>query len=119
MIGREHRLSRFIMQEVQACQRADPEILTVFGRSLVDWLHPKLDAIGAVLISNTDDGQRVTILVCRPMPDYEPTIMQFWEGKKLSEIKAVYFCPNALLVVRPTEEDDESLIDADSRSHGG
>ena len=105
----DQRIELFIKQEANACQSADPEMLTVFGPSLVDWFHPKLENIGAVYIGSAD-GQKVTILVCRPMPEYEPTIMQFWEGQKLSQHKAVYFCPNALLIVRPTEEGDESLI---------
>ena len=103
------QLSQFIMLEATACESADPEMLTVFGPSPVDWFHPKPDRIGAVYIRH-DGAQKVTILVCRPLPDYEPTIMQFWEGKKLSEHKAVYFCPNTLLIVRPTEEGDENLI---------
>ncbi len=103
------------MQEAKACESADPEMLTVFGLSVVDWFHPKPDRIGGVHISSLEDGRKVTILVCASMPDYEPTIMQFWEGKKLSEHRAVYFCPNAVLVMRPTEEADESLIWAEHR----
>ena len=105
----DHRIERFIRQEAEACYGADPEMLTVFGSSLVDWFHPKRENIGAVYIGSAD-GQRVTILVCRPMLDYEPTIIHFWQRDKLAENKAVYFCPNALLIVRPTEEGDESLI---------
>jgi len=113
MMGHSEQLKRFIMQEVAACESADPEMLTVFGRSLVDWFHPKRDRIGAVYVGQ-DDEQKVTILVCRPLLEYEPTIMQFWEGKNVAEHRAVYFCPNALLVVRPTEEGDESLIDTNN-----
>jgi hypothetical protein len=102
------KLSRFIMQEVKACEGADPEILTMMGPSPFDWFHPKRERIGAVYIG-LGGMQMVTILVCRPLPEYEPTIMQFWEGNKLSTHKAVYFCPNALLIVRPTEDGDESL----------
>ena len=107
------RLQRFITQEVNACRIADPEIITVFGSSPVDWFHPKRDLINAVYIGEVED-QKVTIMVCKPMLQYEPTIMQFWEGDKVSEHKAVYFCPNVLLVVRPTEKGDESLIETDS-----
>jgi hypothetical protein len=103
-------MRRFIMQEARACENANPEVITVFGRSLVDWLHPKLDAIGGVHISCMGDGSKVTVLVCRPMLDYEPTIMHFVDGGKLSEHKAVYFCPNAVLVVRPTEEGDAEIV---------
>lgn len=105
----DQRIERFIRQEAEACHTADPEMLTVFGPSLVDWFHPKPQNIGAVYIGSAD-GQKVTILVCKPMPDYEPTIMQFWERDKLSDNKAVYFCPNAILIVRPSEEGDGSLI---------
>jgi hypothetical protein len=105
----DQQIERFIRQEAKACESADPEMLTVLGPSLVDWFHPKRDRVGAVYIGH-DGAQKVTILVCRPLPEYEPTIMQFWEGRTLSEHKAVYFCPNALLIVRPTEEGDEGLI---------
>ncbi len=105
-----HLMQRFIVQEATACESADPEMVTWFGRSLVDWFHPKVENIGGVVISHTADGRKLTILICRPMPDYEPTIMQFWEGESVSENRAVYFCPNALLVVRPTEEDDEEFV---------
>jgi|GEM_PF-6893540 len=111
-------MRRFIVQEAEACEGADPEMLTVVGRSLVDWLHPNPDAIGGVHISCLEDGRKVTVLVCKPMLDYEPTIMEFWEGDKLSEFKTVYFCPNALLVVRPAEEDDESLLNSGSSEVG-
>ena len=104
-------MRRFIVQEARACESADPEMVTVFGRSPVDWFHPKRDAIGGVHISCMEDGRKVTILVCKPILEYEPTIMQFWESEKLSEHKAVYFCPNTVLVMRPTEEADESLIE--------
>jgi hypothetical protein len=110
MMRHSEQLARFIMQETEACESADPEMLTVFGRSPVDWFHPKREAIGGLCISHMTDGRKVTILVCRPLLDYEPTIMQFWEGKKVAEHRAVYFCPNTLLVVRPTEDDDEVLI---------
>jgi hypothetical protein len=112
------QLKQFIMQEVQACQSAEPEMLTVFGRSPVDWFHPKREAIGGLCISHMADGSKVTVLVCRPILEYEPTIMQFWEGTKVAEHKAVYFCPNALLVVRPTEEGDENLISNAAMSKG-
>jgi hypothetical protein len=105
------QLKRFITQEAEACESADPEMLTVFGRSPVDWFHPQREAIGGLCISHLADGRKVTVIVCRPLLEYEPTIMQFWEGRKVSDHKAVYFCPNALLVVRPTEAGDELLIE--------
>ena|SRR5579864_9363222 len=111
MMGHSEQLKRFIMQEAEACESADPETVTCFERSLVDWFHPQRGNIGGVLIAHMADGRKVTVLICIPMPDYEPTIMQFWEGKNVAEDRAVYFCPNALLVVRPTEEGDENLID--------
>lgn len=108
------KLERFIMQEAAACESADPEMLTVFGCSPVDWFHPKVENIGSVVISHMADGAKVTTMVCRPLPDYEPTIMRFWEGRKVAEHRVVYFCPNALLVIRPTEEGDEHLIEQES-----
>src|SRR5689334_11908311 len=112
------RIERFIRQEANACQSADPEMLTVFGPSLVDWFHPKRDRIDAVYIGH-DGAKKVTVLVCQPLPEYEPTVMQFWEGRKLSEHKAVYFCPNALLIVRPTEEGDRDLIETTQEKTNG
>lgn len=111
MMNQLELMKRFITQEAEACESADPEMVTWFGRSLVDWFHPKLENIGGVVISHMTDGRKLTVLICKPMPDYEPTIMQFWEGKKVAEDKAVYFCPNALLVVRPTEEDDGRFLE--------
>ena len=108
-------MKRFIVQEATACENADPEILTWFGRSLVDWFHPKVENIGGVVISHMADGGKVTTMVCRPLLDYEPTIMQFWDGEQMAENSAVYFCPNALLVMRPTEEGDENLIEQESK----
>lgn len=99
------------MQEAEACESADPEILTVFGRSPIDWFHPQRQNIGAVCISYMVDGSSVTVMVCRPLLEYEPTVLHFWEGKTVAEHRAVYLCPNALLVVRPTEDGDEDLIE--------
>jgi hypothetical protein len=110
-------MRQFIVQEVKACESADPEILTVFGHSPWDWFHPNPDNITGVQISCLEDGTKVTVLVCTPIPDYEPTILQFWEGKKLSEHKAVYFCPNTLIVMRPTEKADECFIEATQESN--
>ena len=120
---REARVSRSF--EALCCEagQAHPENCSI-SAVLVPHHHPPVEAfavqlpsaaesfgliVGAVYIGNAD-GQRVTVLVCRPMPDYEPTIMQFWERNKLAESKAVYFCPNSLLIVRPTEGGDESLV---------
>ena len=111
----DQRIERFIRQEAEACESADPEMLTVFGRSPVDWFHPKRENIGALCISHMADGRKVTTLVCRPLIEYEPTIIRFWEGKQVAEDRAVYFCPNALLVIRPTEEGDENLIEQESK----
>jgi hypothetical protein len=114
-------MRRFIVREVKACESADPEILTVFGHFPWDLFHPNPDNIIGVQISCLEDGLKVTTLVCAPIPDYEPTILQFWEETRsckrfscnvqhLADNKAVYFCPNALIVMRPTEEGDEALI---------
>ena len=100
----------FILQEAHACMDADPEMMSVFGPCLWDWFHPPIDRIGGVYIASLKDGREQTVLVCKPLPKYEPTVIQFWEGDDFSEHKAVYFCPNALIVMRPTEEGDESLL---------
>jgi hypothetical protein len=104
-------MRRFILQEAHACREADPEIMTVFGPRIPDWLHPPLERIGGVHVSTLEDGRKQTIFVCEPIPEYEPTIIEFWEGDGVAETKAVYFCPNAVIVMRPTEEGDVSLIE--------
>jgi hypothetical protein len=106
-------MRRFILQEAHACKGADPEMLTVFGVTPCDLLHPHLATVGGVHVTTLEDGKQQTIFVCKPAPEYEPTVIQFWEGDKLSEHKAVYFCPNATLVMRPTEADDLLLIQPD------
>ena len=111
MMGKQVELMRrFIVEEANACESADPEMVTVFGCDWLDFLHPKTDTIGGVHISSLGDENKVTVLVCKPMLEYEPTIIRFWEGDNVLEHSAVYFCPNALLVVRPTEEGDETLM---------
>ena len=108
--AQEDLMCKFILQESQACKDVDPEMVTVFGPCVPDWFHPPLDRVGGVCISNLDGG-KVTVLVCKPLPDYEPTVIQVVEPDgRFSEHKAVYFCPNAVIVMRPTEEGDETLM---------
>lgn len=109
-------MQAFILQEAHACKDADPEMLTVFGVMPCDLLHPNMATVGGVHVTTLSDGkQQQTIFVCKPAPEYEPTIIQFWEGDKLSEHKAVYCCPNATIVMRPTEEGDMNLIESTER----
>jgi len=103
-------MRRFILQEAHACKEADPPMMTVFGPLLWDWLHPPIEQIGGVHVATLEDGRKITVLVCKPMPAYEPTIIQFWEGENLSEHKAVYFCPNAVIVLRPMEAGDLEFL---------
>ncbi len=105
-------MCNFILQETHACKDVDPERVTVFGPVKPDWFHPPLNQIGGLCISCCE-GKKTTILVCKPMPDYEPTVIQVWEDDNFSERKAVYFCPNAVIVMRPTEEGDETLLESD------
>ena len=102
-------MCKFILQETHACKDVDPERVTVFGPVVPDWFHPPLDQVGGLCVSSCDGG-KVTILVCKPLPDYEPTVIQVWEDDDFSKHKVVYFCPNALIVMRPTEEGDEALV---------
>jgi len=103
-------MCKFILQEVGACKDVDPEKVTVFGPCVPDWFHPPLNQVGGVCISCCD-GKDITILVCKPLPAYEPTVIKVCEeGGVFSEHKAVYFCPNAVVVMRPREEGDEALV---------
>lgn len=104
-------MGEFILQETHACKDVDPERMTVFGPCVPDWFHPPLDQVGGLCVCNCDGGKQITILVCKPMPDYEPTVIQVWEDDDFSEHKAVYLCPNAVIVMRPTEEGDQMLIE--------
>jgi hypothetical protein len=107
-------MRRFIVQEAHACMDANPEMMTILGPDLMDWLHPQPDSIGGVYIATMGDGRKQTVLVCRPRPEIEPTVIQFWEGDWVSEHKAVYLCPNAVIVMRPTEKSDESWLEKEN-----
>ncbi len=86
-------------------------MIAVFGPCVPDWFHPPLDQVGGLCISHLD-GKSVTVLMCKPILQYEPTVMQVVEEDgRFAEHKAVYFCPNALIVMRPTEAGDISLIE--------
>ena len=102
-------MRKFILQEVKACEEANPTLMTIIeAKPLVDWLHPAPTTVMGVYSSCADDGVKQTVLICEPVPEWEPTIMRWWDIDKeiISDFTAVYVCPNAVIVMRPTEPGD-------------
>ncbi len=95
-------LNEFIEQEILACRKGEPEVVSVFGNNFpIDLLHPAKDKIVAMSFRLCKDGSKLTVVVCKPQSEMGPTIIQ-WPDKNAE----VMLCPNAVLVIRPTEPDD-------------